>query len=102
MKRETEPMFGFSIGRFQFKGNIYFWISTAFFAYISYASHSPWPILGWVGLLFLCCLFTPYLKRWDEKQRQKLLADFPNDYEIQTKYGGTWPPKKKAENDKPE
>jgi hypothetical protein len=77
------------IGKFQITGgpNWQFYAVTAFFVYASFSSGSPWPILGWIAFCVLLVPLCLWIHRWNERENQKMLAEFSDDPYIQAKYG---------------
>jgi len=66
--------------------NLAWYALTIFIVLISWNNSSIYPILGWIlfwAALIPICI---WLHNYNEKEREKLLKDFPYDPIIQAKY----------------
>jgi hypothetical protein len=77
------------IGKYEITGgpNWQFYAATAFFIYLSITGETIWPVLCWI---LFCIAMVPlciFLHKWDKKEDEKMVRDFPLDPYIQKKYG---------------
>jgi len=61
------------IGPYKITGgpNWSFFLATGFFAYLSYATWSVWPILGWLGFCIALIPICFSMARWDQAQEDR-------------------------------
>lgn len=67
--------------------NVQFCIVLAFVIMVSISVHSWMPIGIFVGLTFICVPLSIWVRKWNVREDQKMLEEFPYDPEIQAKYG---------------
>jgi hypothetical protein len=53
---------------------------------VSLQRGSLWPLFAVGGLVLLCVCIAVPLALWDERERRRMLEDFPHDPYIQAKY----------------
>jgi hypothetical protein len=67
--------------------NVNFYLITALFLGISWHNRSPLPFSYWIAFNLIMIPVSIWLYKWNKKQNQKMVEDFPLDPFIQNKYG---------------
>lgn len=68
--------------------NWQFYAVTAVVLWVCAEKQSLWPLAIWVGFCVLMVPLSLALHRWNRRQNERMLRDFPHDPYIQEMYGG--------------